>query len=294
VDELALGKLRVELDLKNPADRARAMDLVAAADALIEGLRPGVMERLGLGPADCAVRNPRLVYGRMTGWGQSGPLSQAAGHDLNYVALSGILSLAARHGEAPIVPPTVLGDAAGALGLVFGMTCALIDARNTGRGCVVDAAMVDVAVMLGTLAQWARAIGVLDGPTPSVFHDSPFYDVYACADGRFISLAAMEPQFYALMLDKLGLSDVDPRSQMDTGQWPALKERIRAVVRQRSRDEWCRLLEGTDVCFAPVLGLAEAAQHPHNLARGNFVERSDAAVYGAVAPRFLPLTADGA
>ena len=288
--ELERGKQRVTLDLKSDAGRAEALDLVAAADALIEGLRPGVMERLGLGPADCARRNPALVYGRMTGWGQSGPLAHAAGHDLNYVALSGVLSLAAHRGERPIVPPTVVGDAAGALGLAFGVAAGLVQARATGRGCVVDAAIVDIAAMLGMLAQWIRAAGQLDAPTPSAFHDSPFYDVYECADGRYVTLGALEPQFYAQLLERLGLHDVDPRAQYDVRQWPALKERMRALMRQRTRDEWSTMLEGTDVCFAPVLGVAEAARHAHNVARGNFVARGGGAVFGAVAPRFAPLT----
>jgi alpha-methylacyl-CoA racemase len=170
------------------------MACVAAADALIEGNRPGVMERLGLGPADCAAHNPKLVYGRMTGWGQSGPLAQAAGHDLNYVALTGLLSLSAHPGERPIVPPTVLGDAGGALGLAFGIACALIDARSSCHGRVVDGAIVDVVAMLGAIAQWVRGSGQIDGLEPSPFHDSPFYDVYACADGGFICEGPERPK----------------------------------------------------------------------------------------------------
>lgn len=290
-NELERDKKRVVLDLKEAGDRARAMDLVACADALIEGLRPGVMERLGFGPADCASRNPKLVYGRMTGWGQTGPLAQAAGHDLNYVALSGLLSLSAHRGARPIVPPTVVGDAAGALGLAFGIACALVDARATGRGRVVDAAIVDIAAMLGTLAQWITASGQLGGSAPSPFHDSPFYDVYECADGGLVSVAALEPQFYALLLDKLGLADVDPRAQYDAAQWPALKQRLRQLFREKTRAQWCALLEGSDACFAPVLSMSEAARHPHNAARRNFVTREDGAVYGAAAPRFAPLSA---
>ena len=167
------------------------------------------MERLGLGPAECAARNPRLVYGRMTGWGQHGPLAQAAGHDLNYVALTGLLSLSARHGERPILPPTVVGDAAGALGLAFGIACGLFEARASGHGRVVDAAIVDVVAMLGALVQWIRASGQIDGELPSPFHDSPFYDVYECADGRCVTIGALEPQFYALLLSRLGLADVE-------------------------------------------------------------------------------------
>ena len=286
---LRRGKRVEAVDLKSPAGRARAMDLIGGADALIEGNRPGVMERLGLGPADCAARNPRLVYGRMTGWGQAGPLAHAAGHDLNYVALTGLLSLSARDGQAPIVPPTVIGDAGGALGLAFGIACALVDARASGRGRVVDAAIVDIVAMLGTLVQWIRSSGQIDGAEPSPFHDSPFYDVYACADGGFVTFASVEPQFYALLLARLELSDVDPSAQYDKATWPALKARIAQQVRGRPRAHWCELLEGSDVCFAPVLGIEEAARHPHNTARGIYRQTPLGAIEVAPAPRFSAL-----
>ncbi len=289
---LRRGKTVVTLDLKQATGAAEAMALVAAADALIEGNRPGVMEKLGLGPADCAARNPRLVYGRMTGWGQRGPLARAAGHDLNYVALTGLLSLSAHRGGRPIVPPTIVGDATGALGLAFGMACALLEARASGHGCVVDGAIVDVLAMLGTIAQWVRASGQRDSPAPSPFHDSPFYDVYTCADGGFITLGALEPQFYALLLDKLGLADVDPATQYDVDTWPALKARFAALFASRPRAHWCDLLEGSDVCFAPVLSLSEAAAHPHNVARGIYSVGADGAVRAAGAPRFLPLSTE--
>jgi alpha-methylacyl-CoA racemase len=289
--EIERGKRRIVVDLKSDAGRTQTMELIAGSDALIDAMRPGVMERLGLGPADCSKRNPALVYGRISGWGQSGPLARAAGHDLNYVALSGLLSLSARRGQLPIVPPTVVGDAAAALGLAFGIACALLQARATGRGCVVDAGVVDIAAMLGAIAHWVRASGRLDGSEPSPFHDSPFYDVYECSDGSFITIGALEPTFYALLLGKLGLNDVDPGAQYDTTQWRALKERFRSLFKRRTRDEWCALLEGTDACFAPVLTVDEAARHPHNQARGNFVERAGA-VYGAVAPRLHPLDDD--
>jgi alpha-methylacyl-CoA racemase len=277
------------LDLKQPDALAQALALVAGADALIEGQRPGVMEKLGLGPADCAARNPRLVYGRMTGWGQSGPLAQAAGHDLNYVALTGLLSLSARPGQLPMVPPTVVGDASGALGLAFGIVCGLFEARSSGQGRVVDGAIVDVLAMLGTLVQWVRGAGQIDGPQPSPFHDSPFYDVYTCADGGQVTLGALEPQFYALLLHKLGLGDVDPGAQYDTPAWPALKARIAAVIASQPRAHWCALLEGSDACFAPVLSLAEAAAHPHNLQRGLYRVTAGGSIEVAPAPRFLPL-----
>lgn len=283
---LRRGKTILPLDLKQPAGLAEAMRLVEAADGLIEGNRPGVMERLGLGPADCAARNPALVYGRMTGWGQSGPLAQTAGHDLNYVALTGMLSLSARPGEAPMLPPTVLGDAGGALGLAFGMVCAMLDARATGRGRVVDGAIVDMVAMLGSIALWVRNNGQLDGDGPSPFHHSPFYDVYVCADGGFITIGALEPQFYALLLDKLGFDDVDAASQYDHAAWPALKARFTALFASQPRAHWDGLLGGTDVCYAPVLSIAEAARHPHNVARGLFVEGADGTLDTTGAPRF--------
>jgi len=286
---LRAGKKVVVLDLKTVDGVAKALDRVAEADALIEGNRPGVMERLGLGPAECAARNPRLVYGRMTGWGQDGPLAQAAGHDLNYVALTGLLSLAARKGERPMLPPTVVGDATGALGLAFGIACALVEVRASGRGRVVDAAIVDVVAMLGALVQWVRASGQIDGDLPSPFHDSPFYDVYECADGGCVTIGALEPQFYAQLLARLGLADVAPAAQYDRTQWPALKARLVELFRSQPRDAWCALLEGSDVCFAPVLSIAEAAAHPHNVARGVYTVLPSGAVKPAAAPRFAPL-----
>lgn len=283
------GKRTVTLDLKQADDVATALQLITQADALLEGNRPGVMEKLGLGPADCAAHNPRLVYGRMTGWGQSGPLAQSAGHDLNYVALTGLLSLSAHKGQMPMVPPTVVGDASGALGLAFGMVCSLLEARSSGKGRVVDGAIVDVLAMLGSIAQWVRASGQLDGVSPSPFHDSPFYDVYRCVDGGFITFAALEPQFYALALSKLGLSDVDPAAQYDTRQWPDFKARLTRLFASQTRAHWCALLEGTDACFAPVLSLKEAACHPHNVARGIYHTAADNSIQVAAAPRFLPL-----
>jgi alpha-methylacyl-CoA racemase len=288
-DALRRGKAILALDLKRPEAIEQAMRLIAGADALIEGARPGVMERLGLGPSDCARLNPRLVYGRMTGWGQEGPLSQAAGHDLNYLALTGVLSLTERQGSGPIAPPTALGDAGGALGLAFGIVSGVFAASRTGKGCVVDAAIIDVVAALGGIALWARGQGMLDGPRPSMFHESPFYDAYPCADGRYVTVGALEPQFYALLLEKLGLADVDPKAQYDTRQWPALKERLRALFMSRPSADWRALLEGGDVCFAPVLSLAEAATHPHNAARGVYRQYADGRLEAAEAPRFAPL-----
>ncbi|KVC98580.1 CoA-transferase [Burkholderia ubonensis] len=291
-DLLREGKTIVPLDLKTPAGRDAALALISRADALIEGLRPGVMERLGLGPADCAPHNPRLVYGRMTGWGQTGPLSAAAGHDLNYVALTGLLSLAAPRGAdsaKPGLPPTVVGDAGGALGLAFGIVCALFGVRAGGPGRVVDGAIVDIVAMLGTLALWARANGQLDGAQPSLFHDAPFYDVYRCADGECVTIGALEPPFYALLVERLGLTDVDPASQYDRARWPALKARFAEVFARQPLAHWRALLEGSDACFAPVLSVAEAAKHPHNVARGIYETDAQGVVRARVAPRFLPL-----
>ena len=283
------GKTVVPLDLKQEVARAEAMALIAQADGLIEGNRPGVMERLGLGPADCAKVNPRIVYGRMTGWGQSGPLAKVAGHDLNYVALTGLLSLSAHRGERPIVPPTVVGDASGALGLAFGMVCAILEARSSGQGRVVDAAIVDIVAMMGGIAQWIHGSGQIGGDKPSPFHDSPFYDVYRCADGGCITLGALEPQFYALLMEKLGWVDVDLRKQYDPRTWPALKERLTDLFASQPRAHWEALLEGTDVCFAPVLSLEEAVSHPHNLDRGIYCRSEAGAISIAPAPRFIAL-----
>ncbi len=284
-------KRRITLDLKTPAGRMAALDLAGASDGLIEGNRPGVMERLRLGPADCAERNPRLVYARMTGWGQSGPLAHAAGHDMNYVALSGLMSLTERPGHPPILPPTVLGDAAGALGLTMAVACALLAARTSGRGCVVDVAIVDVLALLAPLIQMVDRGGGLE--VPSIFHDSPFYDRYLCSDGRHVTVGAIEPQFYALLLERLGLADVDPRQQMDRSTWPELKARLTALFASRPSAHWTQLLEGSDACYAPVLRLAEAARHPHNAARGLYGVTAGGHVETVRGLHFLPLPQNG-
>lgn len=284
------GKTVIPLDLKRADGRERALDLVACAEGLIEGNRPGVMERLGLGPSDCALVNPRIVYGRMTGWGQQGPLAHAAGHDLNYVALTGLLSLSTHRGHPPMVPPTVLGDAGGALGLAFGMVCAILEARSSGQGRVVDAAIVDIVAMLGGIAQWIRANGQIDSPQASPFHDSPFYDVFRCADGGYISIGALEPQFYALLMDKLGLNDVNLEDQFSTSRWPELKGRMAMIFASQPRTHWQAMFEGSDVCFAPVLSLEEASKHPHNVARGTYDVDRYGAINVAAAPRFASLT----
>lgn len=286
---LQRGKRRVCLDLKTAEGLAEARRLIESADALIEGFRPGVMERLGLGPERFEASHPRLVYGRVTGWGQTGPLAQAAGHDINYVALTGVLSVASRAGVAPSIPATLIGDmGGGAMLLAFGLMAALWEAQRSGRGQVVDAAMVDGVGLLSGLLHSLRSAGRWnDEPAQNYFlHSSPFYDCFECADGRFVSLGALEPQFYAELLRRLGLPDVDPAAQQDRRQWPALRERVAARIREKTRDEWSALLEGTNVCFAPVLTLAEAPLHAHAQARGSFVRTEAGHWQPAAAPRF--------
>lgn len=283
------GKRRVCLDLKTPEGLAEARALIEGADALIEGFRPGVMERLGLGPESFTASHPRLVYGRVTGWGQTGPLAQAPGHDINYVALTGVLSAATRAGTAPSIPATLIGDmGGGAMFLAFGLMAALWEAQRSGRGRVVDAAMVDGVGVLSSLLHSLRAAGRWsDEPARNQFlHASPFYDCFECADGRFVTLGALEPQFYAELLQRLGLSGVDPGAQHDHSQWPALRERVAARIREKTRDEWAARLEGSNVCFAPVLTLAEAPLHPHAQARGSFVQDANGHWQPAAAPRF--------
>jgi alpha-methylacyl-CoA racemase len=288
---LDVAKSPIVLDIKSdPEHRRRALDLIRDADILIEGLRPGVMERLGLGPSTCAHVNPRLVYGRMTGWGQSGPLAQAPGHDLNYVALTGLLSLSARPGERPIIPPTVLGDAVGGLGMAFGVVAACLEARRTGTGAIVDAAILDITASVGVLAQWLSAMGQLSEGKPQIAHDSPFYDLFECACGGFVSVCAVETEFFATLLEKLGIHDFSLRQQFDTETWPTLKARIVEIFRTRTRSEWCDLLEGSDACFAPVLTMAEAPHHPHIRSRGIFTEFEPGKFLARAAPKVLPIT----
>lgn len=269
------GKRSIALDLKAPAGRDAAWGLIESADVLIEGYRPGVMERLGFGPEAVALRNPKLVYGRITGWGQTGPLAQAAGHDINYVALTGVLATSTRAGQAPVIPPTIVGDmAGGAMFLAFGITCALMEAQRSGKGQVIDAAMIDGVAALSGLMQQMRSIGFWrDEPTQNFFlNSSPFYEVFECADGHYITLGAIEPPFYAELMRRLGLDDVELARQYAPSDWPALKERVSALIKTRDRAAWCALLEGSDACFAPVLSPSEAAQHPHNIARGMFID----------------------
>lgn len=278
----------VALDLKMPEAVAQVMDLVAHADVLIEGFRPGVTERLGLGPEPCLARNPRLVYGRMTGWGQDGPLAQAAGHDLNYVALTGIIHAIGRAGQPPSIPLALAGDmGGGALYLALGVLAALLEVRNSGQGQVIDAAIVDGAASLATVFYGLHAGGLWQDQRGSNILDSgaPFYDVYECADGEWISIGPLEARFYAQLLQKLELDPAALGPQNDRASWPRAKVQIAQRFRRHNRAIWCELLEGTDVCFAPVLSFAEAPQHPHMKARGTFVE-VDGVVQPAPAPRF--------
>jgi alpha-methylacyl-CoA racemase len=287
-DVLNRGRPSVAVDLKHPEGVGVVLRLVESADALIEGFRPGVMERLGLGPDVCLERNPRLVYGRMTGWGQDGPMAQAAGHDINYISLAGALRSFARRGERPVPPLNLVGDfGGGGMLLAFGVVCALLEAGRSGRGQVVDAAMVDGTAVLMSMIWGMRAMGVWqDEPGTNLLDTgAPFYDVYECADGRYISIGALEGQFYAELIERAGLAGEDLPHQMDRPRWEELRTRLAALFRTRTRDEWCALLEGTDACFAPVLSMAEAPEHPHNRARGTFVA-PDGIVQPAPAPRF--------
>ncbi len=284
------GRRSVALDLKQPDAVEALLALVHEADALIEGFRPGVMERLGLGPDVCLDRNPRLVFGRMTGWGQEGPYAQGAGHDINYIALAGCLAHIGRAGEAPVPPLNLVGDfGGGGMLLAFGVVCGLLEAQRSGQGQVVDAAMVDGAALLMTMFHSMAATGMFDENgrgTNLLDTGAHFYDVYACADGQYVSIGSIEPQFYAELLRLTGLAD-DPQfaGQMDRSRWPALKQRLRDVFATKTRDEWCAIMDATDVCFAPVLTLSEAAAHPHNVARQTFVEVAGAR-QPAPAPRF--------
>ncbi len=282
------GKRSVAVDLKSPQGVQVVLQLAEQADCLIEGMRPGVMERIGLGPDVCLARNPRLVYGRMTGWGQTGPLAHAAGHDLNYLALSGALWYASPAGTPPFTPPTVVGDVAGgALYLAIGLLAGILNARTTGRGQVVDAAIVDGAAHMLNLLLALRASGNLEIERgASIVDGSHWSSTYRCADGGFVAVQSLEPRFYAVLLDRLGLAaDPDFARQYDPSSWPRARQRLAELFATRPRDAWCALLEGSDACFAPVLDPEAAARHPHNVARGVFSTR-DAMLQANPAPRF--------
>jgi len=289
-DVLLRGRRNIAIDLKNPEGLKTLLTLIQHADALIEGFRPGVMERLGVGPEVCLQRNPKLVFGRMTGWGQHGPLSGASGHDINYIALAGALAHFARAGEAPMPPLNMVGDfGGGGMFLAFGLVCALLEAQKSGKGQIVDAAMVDGVAILMSMFWAFRQIGHFNENEPGtnlLDTGAYFYDVYKCLDGKYVSIGSIEPQFYSVLLEKTGLiNDQAFAKQMDSTRWPTLKARLAEVMLTKTSHEWCALMEGTDVCFAPVLTMSQAAQHPHNVERKTFIN-IDGVTQPAPAPRF--------
>lgn len=285
---LSRGRRSIGIDLKNPEGLAALLDLLSGADAILEGFRPGVMERLGLGPDVCLKRNPALVYGRITGWGQDGPYAQSAGHDINYIALAGVLAHIGRRGERPVPPLPLVGDFGGG-GLLFalGVVAALFEARGSGQGQVVDAAMVDGSALLMTMMYELLGRGQWDEEREANMNDggAPFYDVYETADDKYVSIAAMEPKFFAELVARVGLDPQELPEQWDQSQWIPEKKRLGKLFRTKTRDEWCEILEGTDACFAPVLTMTEAPRHPHNVHRGTFTEVGGI-IQPAPAPRF--------
>ncbi|GIU83964.1 MAG: alpha-methylacyl-CoA racemase [Acidimicrobiales bacterium] len=289
-DVMGRGKRSVAVDLKNPDGVELVLTLVERADVLIEGFRPGVAERLGVGPDDCLARNPRLVYGRMTGWGQDGPLAHAAGHDIDYIALAGALWPMGPADSPPKPPLNLVGDfGGGGLLLAFGVVCALYERERSGEGQVIDAAMVDGAALLTAMFWGMRAAGLwTDRREDNVLDGGAwFYDTYECADGEYVAVGALEPQFFAKLVELTGLAEETGQipAQYDKTTWPQMRERLRKVFMTRTRDEWCEILEGTDACFAPVLSWEEAPDHPHNRARQTFVEVAGVR-QPAPAPRF--------
>jgi alpha-methylacyl-CoA racemase len=289
-DVMQRGRKNVAIDLKHADGVEALLQLVEKADAMIEGFRPGVMERLGVGPDVCLARNKKLVFGRMTGWGQDGPYANAAGHDINYIALAGALAHFGRAGEAPVPPLNMVGDfGGGGMLLAYGVVCALLEAQRSGAGQVVDAAMVDGSAILMSMFWGFKNIGLHDENargTNMLDSGAHFYDVYKCSDGKFVSIGSIEPQFYAQLLQLTGLaSDAEFANQQDRTMWPKLKQRLTEVFATKTQAEWCKIMEGTDVCFAPVLTMSEAAKHPHNVARKTFIEIAGT-TQPAPAPRF--------
>ena len=289
-DVMQRGRKNVAIDLKHADGVEALLQLVEKADAMIEGFRPGVMERLGVGPDVCLARNKKLVFGRMTGWGQDGPYANAAGHDINYIALAGALAHFGRAGEAPVPPLNMVGDfGGGGMLLAYGVVCALLEAQRSGAGQVVDAAMVDGSAILMSMFWGFKNIGLHDENargTNMLDSGAHFYDVYKCSDGKFVSIGSIEPQFYAQLLQLTGLaSDAEFANQQDRTMWPKLKQRLTEVFATKTQAEWCKMMEGTDVCFAPVLTMSEAAKHPHNVARKTFIEIAGT-TQPAPAPRF--------
>jgi alpha-methylacyl-CoA racemase len=287
LDLLNRGRRSVGVDLKSPEGVATVLRLVESADVLIEGFRPGVAERLGIGPDDCHAVNPRLIYGRMTGWGQDGPYASMAGHDINYIALAGVLGSIGRAGEKPVPPINLIGDfGGGGMLMALGVCAALVETARSGQGQVIDAAMTDGAALLATMVHSFNAMGVWgERGTNMLDTGAPFYDVYECSDGEYVSIGSIEPQFYAELMRITGLGDTELPPQHSRAEWPAMKEKFAAAFATKTRDEWCELMEGTDVCFAPVLSMDEAVAHPHNAQRQTFVEVAGVA-QPAPAPRF--------
>ena len=287
-DITSRGRRSVALDLKQPAAVEACLKLMDGADAILEGFRPGVMERLGLGPDVALGRNPKLVYGRMTGWGQFGPYAKAAGHDMNYIAITGALDAIGTR-EKPIPPLNLVGDfGGGALYLAFGLLAGVISARTTGKGQVIDCAMSDGAASLMSMFYGFKASGMWsDAGRRSNLLDggAHFYDTYQCSCGKWISIGSIEPQFYALLLEKTGINDPDFKAQMDRGQWDSLREKLATVIASKTQAEWCQIMDATDVCFAPILNMDEAPRHAHNVARQTFVE-VEGVIQPAPAPRF--------
>ena len=288
-DVSARGKKSVVINLKDPGGVEALLRMVENADVLIDPFRPGVCEKLGIGPDVCLARNPKLVFARMTGWGQEGPLAQSAGHDINYISITGALYAMGRSGEKPVPPLNLVGDmGGGGMLLVNGVLAALLETANSGKGQVIDAAMVDGAAQLmwmfygfqsfGMWDETQRESNMLDG-------GAHFYDTYECADGEYISLGSIEPQFYALLKELAGLSEDDFGAQNDQAAWPAMKKQLTGIIKQKTQAQWCELMEGTDVCFAPVLNFMDAPKHPANVARNTYIEM-DGLTQPAPAPRF--------
>lgn len=287
-DVTSRGRRSVALDLKKPGADEAVLRLIERADVLLEGFRPGVMERLGLGPEVCLLRRPRLVYARMTGWGQSGPLAQAAGHDINYIAISGALRAMGRPHEPPVPPLNLVGDyGGGAMLMAFGIVCALLETKRSGNGQVVDAAMCDGAALLSSLFYGFHAAGIFGDHRGQNFLDGSahFYDTYACADGKYVAVGALESPFFKVFCEKIGLDLPDMRRHLDPKAWPELKAKIATILLTKNREAWCQMLEGTDACFTPVLDWTEAPRHAHHMARQGFVE-VEGVVQPAPAPRF--------
>jgi alpha-methylacyl-CoA racemase len=294
MDLLNRSRRSIAMDLKKPEAVELILKLVEKADGIMEGFRPGVMEKLGLGPDVCLKRNPKIVYGRITGWGQDGPLAMAAGHDINYISIAGVLHAIGHAGGKPVPPMNLVGDfGGGGMLLAFGMVCGILETMKSGKGQVVDAAMVDGAAVLMTMMWGLKALGMWKDQRGVNLLDTGahFYDTYETSDGKFISIGSIEAQFYALLL-KLGkIHDPDFQNQQDRSKWPELKEKIAAIFKTKTRDEWCGILEGSDACFAPVLSMEEALKHPHNVARSTFID-VDGVVQPAPAPRFSRTAAE--